>query len=88
MNLADLPNFGPKSQQMLAQAGIHTIEQLRELGAVRAYLQVKRSWKGASLNLLWAMEGALTGRHWQDVARNDRLWLLLELEDVENECRK
>jgi hypothetical protein len=34
------------------------------------------------------MEGALTGRHWQDVARNDRLWLLLELEDVENECRK
>ena len=84
MNLADLPNFGPKSQQMLAQAGIHTIEQLRELGAVRAYLQVKRSWKGASLNLLWAMEGALTGRHWQDVAKHDRLRLLLELEDAEN----
>lgn len=84
MNLADLPNFGPKSQQMLAQAGIHTIERLRELGAVRAYLQVKRFWKGASLNLLWAMEGALSGRHWQDVARHVRLRLLLELEDVEN----
>jgi len=83
MNIADLPNFGPKSQQMLAQAGIHTIEQLRELGAVRAYVQVKRSWKGASLNLLWAMEGALSGRHWQDVAKHDRLRLLLELEDVE-----
>jgi len=83
MNIADLPNFGPKSQQMLAQAGIHTIEQLRELGAVRAYAQVKRSWKGASLNLLWAMEGALSGRHWQDVAKHDRLRLLLELEDVE-----
>ena len=88
MNIADLPNFGPKSQQMLAQAGIHTIEQLRELGAVRAYVQVKRVWKGASLNLLWAMEGALSGRHWQDVAKHDRLRLLLELEDVENECRK
>lgn len=61
-NIADLPNFGPKSQQMLAQAGIHTIEQLRELGAVRAYLQVKRSGN-VSLNLLWAMEGALTGQH-------------------------
>lgn len=88
MNIADLPNFGPKSQQMLAQAGIHTIEQLRELGAVRAYVQVKRSWKGASLNLLWAMEGALSGRHWQDVAKQDRLRLLLELEDVEKERRK
>jgi DNA transformation protein len=87
MNIADLPNFGPKSQQMLAQAGIHTIEQLRELGAVRAYVKVKRSWKGASLNLLWAMEGALSGRHWQDVAKHDRLRLLLELEDVEKDWK-
>ena len=88
MNISDLPNFGPKSQQMLAQAGIHTIEQLRELGAVRAYVQVKRFWSGASLNLLWAMEGALSERHWQDVAKHDRLRLLLELEDVEKEHRK
>lgn len=84
MNLSDLPNFGPKSQQMLAQAGIHTLEQLRELGAVRAYVKVKRSGACSSLNLLWAMEGALTGRHWQEVAKHDRLSLLLELEDVEN----
>ncbi len=84
--ISELPNFGPKSQQMLAQAGIHTLEQLRVLGAVRAYLQVKRS-SNASLNLLWAMEGALTGRHWQDVARNDRLSLLLQLEDLEKASR-
>lgn len=84
MNIADLPNFGPKSQQMLAQAGIRTIEQLREIGAVRAYVQVKQRTRGASLNLLWAMEGALSGRHWQDVARHDRLRLLLELEEVKN----
>ena len=88
MNIADLPNFGPKSQQMLAKAGINTIEQLGELGAVRAYVQVKRTNTNASLNLLWAMEGALSGWHWQDVAKHDRLRLLLELEDVENERRK
>lgn len=83
MNIADLPNFGPKSQQMLAQAGIKTVEQLRKLGSVRAYLQVKRSGGNASLNLLWAMEGALTGQHWQVIAKQERLRLLLELEDVE-----
>lgn len=83
--ISALSNFGPKSQQMLAQADIHTIEQLRELGAVRAYVQVKRSGACSSLNLLWAMEGVLSGRHWQEVARHDRLRLLLELEDVENE---
>jgi hypothetical protein len=32
------------------------------------------------LNLLWAMEGALSSRHWLEVARIDRLNLLLELE--------
>lgn len=83
MDIADLPNFGPRSKQMLAQAGIHTIEQLRELGAVRAYVQVKRNGGNASLNLLWAMEGALSGQHWQVVAKQERLRLLLELEDVE-----
>ncbi len=88
MNISDLPNFGPKSQQMLVGAGIHTVEQLRELGAVRAYVQVKRARNGASLNLLWAMEGALSGRHWQDVAKHDRLRLLLELEDVEKGHRR
>ena len=83
-DIAALPNFGPKSKQMLAQAGIYTLAQLRELGAVRAYVQVKRAGN-ASLNLLWAIEGALSGRHWQEVAKHDRLRLLLELEDVENE---
>jgi DNA transformation protein len=82
-DIADLPNFGPKSQQMLARAGIHTVAQLHELGAVRAYVQVKRNGGNASLNLLWALEGALTGQHWQVVAKNERLRLLLELEDTE-----
>jgi DNA transformation protein len=88
MNIADLPNLGPKSQQMLVHAGIHTLEQLRDLGSVRAFAQVKRSGANSSLNLLWAMEGALSGRHWQEVAKHDRLSLLLELEDVENEYKR
>ena len=85
-DLADLLNLGPKSAQMLAQAGIHTLAQLRELGAVRAYVQVKRAGH-ASLNLLWALEGALSGRHWQEVAKQDRLRLLLALEEVEKNDR-
>lgn len=87
-DIADLPNFGPKSKQMLAQAGIKTVAQLRKLGSVRAYLQVKRSGGNASLNLLWAMEGALTGQHWQDVAKNERLRLLMELEELEKSSRQ
>lgn len=87
MNIADLPNLGAKSQAMLAQAGIHNIEQLRELGSVRAYIKVKRFGANASLNLLWAMEGALSNRHWQEVAKHDRLRLLLKLEDAEKNSK-
>lgn len=81
--IAHLPNLGPQSQQMLAQAGIHTLADLRALGAVAAYVQTKRSGARVSLNLLWALEGAITGLHWQDVARDHRTSLLLALEDCE-----
>jgi DNA transformation protein len=81
-NLADLPNLGPKSQQMLVAAGIHNLAQLRALGSVAAFDRVKRSNSTASLNLLWALEGALTGLPWQTVAREHRTSLLLALEHL------
>jgi DNA transformation protein len=79
--IESLPNLGPKSARMLRSAGIHTLAVLKRLGAVKAYVKVRAIDKSASLNLLWALEAALTGRAWQDVARNDRLRLLLAVED-------
>lgn len=81
-SLPILRNLGPASQRMLACAGISTETDLRTLGSVRAYMAVKRCNAGASLNLLWALEGALTGRDWRVVAREDRTRLLLELDDA------
>ena len=75
-----LPNLGPKSVQMLASAGIHSLEQLQHLGSVAAYVRVKKVAPAASLNLLWALEGALTGLRWQDVAREHRTSLLMALD--------
>ena len=79
-SLQQLPNLGPKSIQMLASAGIHSLDQLQRLGSVAAYVQVKKVAPAASLNLLWALEGALTGLHWQDVARDHRTSLLMALD--------
>jgi DNA transformation protein and related proteins len=55
----------------------------RLLGSVRAYLRVKAAGHNASLNLLWAMEGALTGEDWRTVARDHRTSLLLALETAQ-----
>jgi DNA transformation protein len=73
--------LGPRSREWLAGAGIDSIERLRTTGSVRAYAAVRRSGARPSLNLLWALEGALTGERWQDVAREHRTSLLLALED-------
>jgi DNA transformation protein len=81
--ISELQGLGPKSQAMLAGAGINTVAQLRRLGSVRAYAKVKATGTNASLNLLWALEGALTGLPWHVVAREHRLSLLLALEALE-----
>jgi DNA transformation protein and related proteins len=81
--LAALPGLGPKSQQMLARAGISTVEQLQQLGAVAAYVQTKRANTNVSLNLLWGLQAALTGLPWQQVAREQRTSLLLAVEECE-----
>ena len=83
-DVAALPNLGPKSAQMLAAAGLHTLADLKASGAVLAFARVKAVSPQASLNLLWALEGALTGRPWQEVAENDRASLLMALEDVQH----
>ncbi len=80
--LTDLPNLGPASAAMLAKAGIRTVAALRRLGSVRAFVRARAACPGASLNLLWALEGALTGRPWQAVAAEDRAALLMALEDA------
>lgn len=79
--LARARNLGPRSAAMLEAAGITTLEQLRSLGAVEAYVRVARSGARPSLSLLWALEGAITGEPWQRVAREHRTSLLLALDE-------
>ncbi|MBU2178172.1 MAG: TfoX/Sxy family protein [Gammaproteobacteria bacterium] len=79
---SDLKSLGPKSQQMLVSAGIASIDELYEVGAVAAYVRVKTICPQASLNLLWALESAITGIPWQEVARLHRSSLLQTLADA------
>lgn len=83
--LDQLPNLGARSVALLAAAGITSPEDLRAMGAVRAFVRTRACSPGVSLNLLWALQGALTGRRWQDVAEVDRVSLLMALEDVQRE---
>ncbi|MCB1554813.1 MAG: TfoX/Sxy family protein [Xanthomonadales bacterium] len=83
MSATKLPNVGPKSAAWLRQVGIHSEEGLREAGAVEAFMKVRRAGFKASLNLLYALEGALVGCHWQKLPPERRSELLLAVDAAE-----
>jgi DNA-3-methyladenine glycosylase I len=60
-----LLNLGPTSTRWLRAIGVHTRRDLEKLGAVDAYAMLKANGYQASLNLVYAIEGALTGRDWK-----------------------
>ena len=88
LRIRDLRNLGMKSEQMLHEIGVYSADELRRRGAVQAFAQLKQAGITSSLNMLWALAGALEpwpeGQHWREVARGDaRLSLLLALDDLE-----
>ena len=73
MSNEKLRNIGPKSAAWLRQVGLRTRADLEGVGAVEAFMRVKRAGFKPSLNLLYALEGALRDCHWQEVP-DDRLF--------------
>jgi DNA transformation protein len=59
-----LSNLGPTSAGWLRDVGIETYDDLERLGSVQAFLRVDASREGVSLNLLYALEGALRDVRW------------------------
>jgi DNA transformation protein len=79
--LSDLKGLGLKTEYLLQSVGVMTCEDLKELGAVKAFLRLKQqSNSRPSLNLLYALVGAVENTHWIDIARTDKSRLLMELE--------
>lgn len=52
-------NIGPVSQHWLESVGVKSREDLQRIGAVEVYFQIKKRVFSPSLNLLWALEGAI-----------------------------
>ena len=69
-------NIGPKSAAWLRQVGLKTPEDLVEAGPLEAFMRIKRAGFKPSLNLLYALEGALRDCHWQDVPEDRRAELV------------
>jgi DNA-3-methyladenine glycosylase I len=62
--IAQLANLGPTSEQWLNAIGVYTRRDLEQLGSVNAYRLLKGHGFNATLNLVYAIEGALRGVDW------------------------
>lgn len=78
MTAAKLRNIGPKSMAWLRQTGVRTLDDLKSVGALAAYVRVKRAGFRPSLNLLYALEGAILDCHWQDIPEARRSELVVQ----------
>lgn len=76
MSAVKLRNIGPKSSAWLRQVGLRSQEDLAAVGSVEAFMRVKRAGFRPSLNLLYALEGALLDCHWQQLPEDRRGELL------------
>ncbi len=72
-----LRNIGPKSMAWLRQTGVRTLDDLKAVGALAAFVRVKRAGFKPSLNLLYALEGAILDCHWQEIPNQRRNELIL-----------
>ena len=85
MKLSQLKGLGPKSEKLLNEIGVYTKEDLEKIGAVNAFLALKKQGTvKPSLNFLYAMVGALQDEHWVNIAKTERARLIFELDDYES----
>ena len=75
-----LRNIGPKSMAWLRQTGVRTLDDLKAVGALAAFVRVKRAGFKPSLNLLYALEGAILDCHWQEIPGERRSELIADAE--------
>ncbi|GHA36201.1 TfoX/Sxy family DNA transformation protein [Photobacterium aphoticum] len=78
--IKDLPNLRLANERMLKKAGISTVDQLLEAGSINAYKALQDTHTGpVSIDMLWALEGAISGRHWSVIPQERRSELLAKL---------
>jgi len=68
--LTKLKGIGPVSEKWLNAVGVYTKEDLEKIGPRRVYEMVKRAGFHPTVNLLYALVGALNGVHWMEVAES------------------
>jgi DNA transformation protein len=74
--IAQMPHLGTHSEAMLHRVGVTTVDQLRALGSVAAYLLLRRSAENVTDRLLWSLEASLSNVRIAHISKERRAEIL------------
>lgn len=73
VELERMKNLGPVSAARLRAVGIESPEELRQVGAVEAYVRLRRGFPAeTTYGLLYALHGAVTDVRWSALPEETR----------------
>ena len=79
--LTNLPNIGDALAEKLISVGVTSYEKLATLGSVKVTLKIRDGVDpGACYNMLYAIEGAIRGVRWHNIAKEERNLLKREFD--------
>ena len=79
--LRDLNGFGPRSEEILAEVGIHSVNDFMAIDPYDLYTKIK-PMKGMGLNSIYAIIGARENLSWLEVAKTRKEEILMRLDDL------
>jgi hypothetical protein len=85
--VSTIRNLGPASDAVYARAGIHTADQLRDLGPDAAYAKLLKSDSKPHFIAYYAMVMGLQGRPWNDCQGDEKTALRARFDALKNSGR-
>ena len=79
--LRDLNGFGPRSEEILADVHIHSVEEFMAIDPYELYAKIK-PMKGMGLNSIYAIIGARENLSWLEIASTRKTEILMRLDDL------
>ncbi len=79
--LKDLNGFGPRSEETLAEVGIHSVEDFMAIDPYELYALIK-PMKGMGLNSIYSILGARENVSWIEIKNTRKTEILMRLDDL------
>lgn len=87
-DIASMLNLGPKSSAWLDAAGIHTRAQVTKLGPIGVCRRLLESGRPVNVLMAYAVEGGLSGTHWNALPAETKQWLRAEFAQMRAEVQR